>query len=182
MFVVEFCVRCIPVFPFKYVFAYITQSSLSFVETGDDSRCLCWKRSLLPEVPASDWLYGSQWFQISRSLGLRIVNDTRLYPAFRRSQLGPGVVEEHYVQTVLGAGAAPELAARSLTFKYYLPGQQSHRMFTAAEAKPALINKIKGLKNCAWKDRQGFPCYLFARSFGEDTLTPLLGLNSVLGY
>jgi len=93
---------------------------------------------------------------MSRGLGLRVINDTSLYPAFAARNWGRAWRRSTMCRRCWARGPRTSWR-RSLTFKYYLPGQQSHRMFTAAETKPALINKIKGLKNCACKDRQGFP-------------------------
>lgn len=81
---------CIPITPFPVAYQYFLESQLSFVEVFIDMgpggigryyRIKNWAK-LNPEISASQWRKGSQWFELSRELALLVVADTTYYPKF----------------------------------------------------------------------------------------------------
>ncbi|XP_068652932.1 glycosyltransferase BC10-like [Aristolochia californica] len=177
---------CIPLFNFSIIYKYLTKSQHSFVGSFDDpgphgrGR---YNRNMLPEVNITDWRKGSQWFAVTRTLAVNIVEDTTFYPKFKEFCRPPCYVDEHYFPTMLSIRAPQLLANRSFTWVDWSRGGPHPATFGSADITEEFLKKVIGDRSCIYNNQPSSVCFLFARKFAPSALEPLLNLApSYLGF
>ncbi|XP_062208328.1 glycosyltransferase BC10-like [Phragmites australis] len=178
---------CIPVYDFPTVYAFLTGSNTSFVDSffnrgryNDFFARQC-------NLTLAQWRKGSQWFEMDRALAIEVVSDDTYFPEFREycDTHDPCVMDEHYVPTLLSMLGWKRNANRTVTFTDWRKRGFHPRRHGAADVTEELIKEIRGGagKNCTYNGRPGGICFVFARKFAPDTLDPLLALApKVMGF
>ncbi|GJZ86582.1 core-2/I-branching beta-1,6-N-acetylglucosaminyltransferase family protein, partial [Tanacetum coccineum] len=72
---------CIPIYNFPIIYNYLIRSTQSFLDSYDDPSRYGrgrYSRHMKPDIMLRDWRKGSQWFEIQRTLAIKIVSDTRI--------------------------------------------------------------------------------------------------------
>lgn len=73
---------CIPIYNFPIIYNYLIGSSQSFLDSYDDPSRYGrgrYSQHMKPDIKLRDWRKGSQWFEIQRTLAIKIVSDTRYF-------------------------------------------------------------------------------------------------------
>ncbi|XP_062195897.1 glycosyltransferase BC10-like [Phragmites australis] len=178
---------CIPVYDFATVYALLTGSNTSFVDSyfnrgryNDFFARRC-------NISLAQWRKGSQWFEMDRDLAVEVVSDDTYFPEFREycTDHEPCLMEEHYMATLPNQLGWTRNANRSLTYVDWRKGGFHPRRYGGKDVTEELIKEIRGGagKNCTYNGRPGGICYVFARKFAPDTLDPLLALApKVMGF
>lgn len=199
---------CIPLFNFSHTYAYIARSRHSFVASVDDPSDIGrptyyrWREGgarenvsdLWPAVREEQWRKGDAWFELDRQLAAAVAAEARYWPRFvahHRDHVHNGLMDEHYLPTVLAMLHGPRLANRTLTYTNWFVGKKyppHPKEFNATSATPALVRGIRerrhatffNYKNmtrrCEYNGAPAEHCYLFARKFRADALAPLLAM------
>ncbi|KAF7814179.1 glycosyltransferase BC10-like [Senna tora] len=173
---------CIPLQNFSIVYRYISRSWYSFMGSFDEPGPYGrgrYSEHMAPEVNLSDWRKGSQWFEISRELAVRIVEDTTYYPKFKQFCTPHGCyVDEHYFQTMLSINTPQLLANRSLTYVDWSRGGAHPATFGKDDIKEEFFKRILEEQTCLYNNQPSTLCLLFARKFAPNALDPLLEIAS----
>jgi len=194
---------CIPLYNFTTVYALLTGSNTSFVDSfvNHDSEVrynpFFGQRAAGGNITLAQWRKGAQWFEMDRALALELVSDDTYFPAFREycARNRYCFAEEHYLPTLVSVLRWTRNANRTLTYADWRGGGSHPRTHVAGDATEALIREIRasaagdgfgpgGENNCtAYNDGASGVCYVFARKFAPDTLEPLLRLAPmVMGF
>ncbi|KAK1360360.1 Core-2/I-branching beta-1,6-N-acetylglucosaminyltransferase family protein [Heracleum sosnowskyi] len=178
---------CIPVHNFPTVYKYLTESQHSFVQSYDDPSRYGrgrYSRQMLPDIHLRDWRKGSQWFELSRSLAVGIVSDTKYYTLFKKHCLPACYPDEHYLPTYIQKLYGSLNSNRSVTYVDWSKGGPHPAAFTAENITEGFIQYIRNNGTlCPYNFDQTRICYLFARKFGPSALEPLLNLSlKVMGF
>lgn len=167
---------CIPLFNFTTVYTYLTTTNQSFVASYDDPRKIGrgrYNQLMWPAISIGDWRKGSQWFEITRNLAVKIVSDRKYYPLFRDYCHPPCYTDEHYFPTVINI-LSPEMNSnRSITWVDWSKSGPHPGKFNRQHVTVEFLEQIRFGTNCSSSD--GI-CFLFARKFLSNTLQPLLQL------
>uniref|UniRef100_A0ACD5XY55 Uncharacterized protein n=1 Tax=Avena sativa TaxID=4498 RepID=A0ACD5XY55_AVESA len=182
-----FSESCAPLLSFPAVYAYLTGSRASFVESYDRpvGRLRHWRWFTNRGVSLEHWRKGSQWFQMHRALAAEFVAEARYIDVFKGGH-GKKNMEEHYLPTLvtlLGWGARSQ--NRSLTNVDWSHSRGGHPLrYGARDVTAELIERLrKGEGNCGYNGGVADLCYMFARKFAPDTLGKLLELApKVMGF
>lgn len=177
---------CIPLYDFSAIYHYLTKSKYSFMGAFDDHGPYGrgrYNENMAPEVNITQWRKGSQWFEISRKLAVKIVEDSKYYPKFKEFCKPHCYVDEHYFPTMLTIAAAPLLANRSLTWVDWSRGGAHPATFGRADITVEFFDRIHSNQNCTYNHQPSNVCYLFARKFAPSAMEPLLHIaQKVLGF
>jgi hypothetical protein len=175
---------CIPVYNFSTVYAFLTGSATSFVDSYGNGDCRARYDRFFAErtnITIEHWRKGAQWFEMDRALALEVVADEPYIQMFRDFCVGRWrcLTDEHYLPTLLNLLGWTRNANRSLTYADWKRPQGMHpHTHDGAEVTEELINKIRedGGNRCFYNGARDGICSLFARKFSPDTLEPLLRL------
>ncbi|XP_074579436.1 glycosyltransferase BC10-like [Curcuma longa] len=128
---------CVPLYNFSYIYDYVMSSPKSFVDSFLSKKEGRYNPKMFPTVPRDRWRKGSQWITLVRKHAKIVVDDTVVFPAFRRfckhltgEVLGGKqknkeaaqeehdcITDEHYVQTLFSMSQLDdELERRTLTY------------------------------------------------------------------
>ncbi|KAF2304381.1 hypothetical protein GH714_030610 [Hevea brasiliensis] len=177
---------CIPLYNFSIIYHYIMKSRYSFIGAFDDHGPYGrgrYNESMAPEVNITHWRKGSQWFEINRRLGVKIVEDTTYYPKFEKFCKPHCYVDEHYFPTMLTIQAAHLLANRSLTWVDWSRGGAHPATFGRLDITEDFFKRIYEGRNCTYNNQPSSMCFLFGRKFAPSALEPLLRIApKVLGF
>jgi Core-2/I-Branching enzyme len=166
---------CIPIRHFTTTYDYLIGSKHSFIHIGEDG--VCYNEIMAPEINATVWRKGSQWFEVSRDLALTIVSDTIFYyKYFRNGQWC--LPDEHYFHTLLQAEKPSLLANRSVTWVDWSRGGPHPATFGDDDVKDGLMNRILNEQTCQYNGHNSTVCTLFARKFALSALEALLEVLS----
>ncbi|EPS68648.1 hypothetical protein M569_06120, partial [Genlisea aurea] len=169
---------CVPLHNFTAVYAYLTGSRYSFVSSFDDPGPYGRGRydpNMSPEVNATQWRKGSQWFEVDRRAALLIIRDSAYYRKFSEFCRPACYVDEHYFPTMLSIEAGSMIANRSLTWTDWSRGGAHPATFGSSDVSEELVRKIReDNKRCEYNGVEGFACFLFARKFSPNTLEGLM--------
>lgn len=175
---------CIPVYNFRTVYAYLTRSEHSFVESYDDPSRYGrgrYNRRMKPDIRLPDWRKGSQWFELNRALAAIIVGDTKYYKIFRKHCRPACYPDEHYLPTFINMFYGSMNSNRSVTYVDWSLGGPHPATFTAVNITEGFIQSIRNNgTTCSYNTIRTSICYLFARKFAPSALEPLLNLTSKL--
>ncbi|KAK3029971.1 hypothetical protein RJ639_038776 [Escallonia herrerae] len=175
---------CIPVYNFQTVYEYLIGSVHNFVESYDDPGPYGrgrYSRHMQPHIMLSDWRKGSQWFELNRTLAIKIVSDTKYYTIFRKYCTPDCYPDEHYIPTYIHMFYGPLNANRTVTYVDWSTWGPHPATFGEAKITKDFIQSIRINKTqCMYNFKNTTICYLFARKFAPDALAPLLNLSSTL--
>ncbi|KAK9676416.1 hypothetical protein RND81_11G075500 [Saponaria officinalis] len=178
---------CIPIYNFKTVHKYLTESVHSFVESYDDPTRYGrgrYSRRMMPDIRLYQWRKGSQWFEMSRALAVEIISDYKYYDLFRKYCHPSCYPDEHYIPTYLNIFHAPVNSNRTVTYVDWSLGGPHPASFGRENITESFIQKIRNNGTECWYNSQRTTlCYLFARKFNPTALEPLLDISSkVMGF
>lgn len=177
---------CIPIYNFPTVYKYLTESIHSFVESYDDPSRYGrgrYSRWMLPDIKLAEWRKGSQWFEMHRTLAVKIIVDTKYYIIFKKHCKPSCYPDEHYIPTYLRKFHGPLNANRTVTYVDWSEMAPHPASFTAGNVTRGLIESLRNNGTCSYNSRDTSVCFLFARKFDPTALEPLLNLTSqVMGY
>ncbi|KAG0470685.1 hypothetical protein HPP92_017385 [Vanilla planifolia] len=193
---------CIPLHNFDYVYNYLMETNISFVDSFVDPGphgAGRYSEHMLPEIEKKDWRKGSQWFSIKRRHALLLLVDSFYYNKFKlyckASMEGNKncYADEHYVPTLLNMADPSGIANWSVTHVDWSEGKWHPKSYRAEHVTFDLLKNITTIdqiihvtsdskrtamrKPCLWNGMRR-PCYLFARKFcldGLDNLMAILG-------
>lgn len=178
---------CIPVYNFRTVYKYLTESKHSFVQSYDDPSRYGrgrYSRHMLPDINLRDWRKGSQWFELNRILAVSIVSDTKYYTLFKKYCLPACYPDEHYLPTYIHMFNGALNSNRTVTYVDWSLGGPHPATFTADNITEGFIQYIRNNGTlCPYNFDRTPVCSLFARKFAPSALEPLLNLTStVMGF
>ncbi|PWA48195.1 core-2/I-branching beta-1,6-N-acetylglucosaminyltransferase family protein [Artemisia annua] len=175
---------CIPIYNFPIIYNYLIGSTQSFLDSYDEPSRYGrgrYSRHMKPDIKLRDWRKGSQWFEIQRTLAIKIVSDTRYYTIFKRHCLPSCYPDEHYLPTFVNMFYGALNANRTVTYVDWSLGGPHPARF---EAKDITKNLILSIRNngttCSYNQKNTSICFLFARKFHPSALDPLLNISSTL--
>lgn len=175
---------CIPVYNFRTVYAYLTRSEHSFVESYDEPSRYGrgrYNRRMQPDIRLPDWRKGSQWFELNRALAAIVVADTKYYKIFRKHCRPACYPDEHYLPTFINMFYGSMNSNRTVTYVDWSLGGPHPATFTAVNITEDFIQSIRNNgTTCSYNSIRTSICYLFARKFAPSALEPLLNLSSKL--
>lgn len=206
------CESSIPVRSFRYVYDFLMNSNVSFVEAfHPSSEYYSW--NTMPEFPRKKLRKGEMWMAMRRKHARMVVGDSKFYRKFKRNckrSVRMCTPDEEYIQTLL---AIQDPAGITHTIMYVDwsrvdLSKGSPFSHSAKHISPQLIRKIQNRArhvsgsplrtgNCSVPAhtnlsatnrsyggiKPGAVCFLFARKFSKDAVIPLAKLSqNVLGY
>lgn len=178
---------CIPVYNFKTVYKYLTQSAHSFVESYDDPSRYGrgrYSRWMAPSIRIHQWRKGSQWFELNRGLAIEIISDFKYYDLFRKYCHPSCYPDEHYIPTYLNIFHPSLNSNRTVTWVDWSFGGPHPATFGGENVTASFIRNIRNNgTDCLYNSQRTSICYLFARKFSPDALDALLNISSkVMGF
>ncbi|KAI3497535.1 hypothetical protein L1887_40222 [Cichorium endivia] len=175
---------CIPIYNFPTIYNYLIGSTHSFLDSYDDASRYGrgrYSRRMKPDIKLRDWRKGSQWFEIHRTLAIKIISDTKYYNLFKSYCLPSCYPDEHYLPTFTHMFYGDLNANRTVTYVDWSLGGPHPASFGVDDVTENLIRSIRNNgTNCAYNKGKTSICFLFARKFSPSALDPLLGLASTL--
>ncbi|KAK4424446.1 Glycosyltransferase BC10 [Sesamum alatum] len=177
---------CVPIYNFPTVYKYLVESAHSFVESYDDPTRYGrgrYSRWMKPDIKLSEWRKGSQWFEMHRTLAIKIVADTKYYMLFRKYCKPSCYPDEHYIPTYLHKFHGALNSNRTVTYVDWSEMAPHPASFTAANVTEGFIQSLRNNGTCSYNSGKTPICYLFARKFDPSALEPLLNFSSqVMGF
>ncbi|KAL4568883.1 hypothetical protein LXL04_024500 [Taraxacum kok-saghyz] len=175
---------CIPLFNFTTIYNYLANSKLSNIHAYDEDKESGRGRynpQMSPDITIKDWRKASQWFEVTRDLAIRIVDEQKYYNLFKKYCHHPCFNDEHYLPTMINILYGRMISNHTLTFVDWSKVGPHPRRFVQNEITENLLNSIRsGYGECVYYGNTTSICVLFARKFSPDTLKPLLALAPLL--
>ncbi|KAG0581402.1 hypothetical protein KC19_4G248700 [Ceratodon purpureus] len=189
------CDSTLPIRPFPFVYHYIMNSNVSFVEAFASND---WRRrggfkdkdKDKHGLPDEKIRKGEPWITVHRRHAGLIVGDNTIYPKFKEYWKVNGIHSEHYMPTMFSETDRYGIANRSLMFVNWkqMEGSGGHPLgFNASNFSPARLmfvqnqrvnthgfysgSVIRGFENqpsCVYNGAPYSPCFLFARKFSHE--------------
>ncbi|KAE8806802.1 hypothetical protein D1007_16888 [Hordeum vulgare] len=192
---------CVPLHNFDYVYSYLMETNISFVDSFDDPGphgAGRYSEHMLPEIVKRDWRKGAQWFTVKRQHAVLILVDTLYYGKFKR-YCKPGneyhncYSDEHYLPTLFNMVDPTGIANWSVTRVDWSEGKWHPKVYRAVDTSFELLKSIASIdesihvtsnakhemqrRPCMWNGMKR-PCYLFARKFYPEALDTLMNIFS----
>ncbi|KAI4970835.1 hypothetical protein ZWY2020_001749 [Hordeum vulgare] len=192
---------CVPLHNFDYVYSYLMETNISFVDSFDDPGphgAGRYSEHMLPEIAKRDWRKGAQWFTVKRQHAVLILVDTLYYGKFKR-YCKPGneyhncYSDEHYLPTLFNMVDPTGIANWSVTRVDWSEGKWHPKVYRAVDTSFELLKSIASIdesihvtsnakhemqrRPCMWNGMKR-PCYLFARKFYPEALDTLMNIFS----
>ncbi|XP_027329875.1 glycosyltransferase BC10-like [Abrus precatorius] len=192
---------CVPLYHFDYIYNYLMNTNISFVDCFKDpgphgnGR---YSDRMLPEVEVKDFRKGAQWFSLKRQHAIIVMADSLYYSKFR-AYCQPGlegrncIADEHYLPTFFQMVDPGGIANWSVTHVDWSERKWHPKSYRAQDVTYELLKNITSIDvsvhvtsdekkevqrwPCLWNGVQK-PCYLFARKFTPETLNNLLHVLS----
>ncbi|XP_078438274.1 glycosyltransferase BC10-like [Wolffia australiana] len=192
---------CVPLQNFEFVYRYLMETNISYIDCFDDPGPLGMGRystKMLPEIEKRDWRKGSQWFTMKRQHALIVLADNLYYTKFKlHCQRGVDGLncysDEHYLPTLFNMVDPMGIANWSVTYVDWSEGKWHPRAFKDEDTTYELLQNISSIEEfvhissdekrdvyrvpCAWNETRR-PCHLFARKFYPEALDNLLNIFS----
>ncbi|CAH9087600.1 unnamed protein product [Cuscuta europaea] len=190
---------CVPLHGFDYVYNYLMNTNISFVDSFVDpgphgnGR---YSEHMLPEIEKKDFRKGAQWFTMKRRHAVVVMADNLYYSKFH-DYCKPNMdglhcySDEHYLPTFFHMHDPSGIANWSVTHVDWSEGKWHPKSYTRQDITYALLRNITSItesvhvtseskkevqiRPCLWNGNER-PCYLFARKFLPETLDNLLRL------
>ncbi|XP_062077436.1 glycosyltransferase BC10-like [Humulus lupulus] len=188
---------CVPLYSFDYIYDYLINTNISFVDAFEDpgphgnGR---YSEHMLPEIEKKDFRKGAQWFTMKRQHAVIVLADNLYYSKFRE-YCRPGleghncIADEHYLPTFFNLVDAGGIANWSVTHVDWSERKWHPKSYRAQDITNELLKNITSVEvsvhvtsdekkvvqkwPCLWNGVRR-PCYLFARKFMPDALDNLL--------
>lgn len=193
---------CVPLYNFDYVYSYLMETNISFIDCFEDPGphgTGRYSEHMLPEIDKKDWRKGAQWFSVKRQHALLILADSLYYTKFKH-YCKPGMegrrncyADEHYLPTLFNMVDPGGIANWSVTHVDWSEGKWHPKSYKAEDVTFELLKNITSIdetthvtsdgkrkvmkKPCLWNGMKR-PCYLFARKFYPGALDNLMHLLS----
>ncbi|RZC56992.1 hypothetical protein C5167_015830 [Papaver somniferum] len=192
---------CVPLHNFDYVYNYLMDTNVSFIDRFEDPGphgSGRYSEHMLPEVDYKDFMKGAQWFTMKRQHAMIVLADSLYYTKFKL-YCKPGMEgkncysDEHYLPTFFYMMDPGGIANWSVTHVDWSEGKWHPKAYRAQDATYELLKNITSIdqsfhvtsderklvmeKDCLWNGMKR-PCYLFARKFYPETLENLLHIFS----
>ncbi|KAG7020925.1 hypothetical protein SDJN02_17613, partial [Cucurbita argyrosperma subsp. argyrosperma] len=192
---------CVPLHNFDYIYQYLINTNLSYVDCFKDpgphgnGR---YSKHMLPEIEMKDFRKGAQWFSMKRQHALIVVADNLYYSKFR-DYCKPGleghncIADEHYLPTFFHMTDPEGIANWSITHVDWSERKWHPKSYGVQDVTYELLQNITSIDvsvhvtsderkevqrwPCLWNGVQR-PCYLFARKFYPEALDNLMNLFS----
>lgn len=193
---------CVPLHNFDYVYSYLMETNISFVDCFEDPGPHSTGRYtelMLPEIEEKDWRKGAQWFSVKRQHALLIMADSLYYTKFKHyCEAGKEgrrncYADEHYLPTFFHMADPGGIANWSVTHVDWSEGKWHPKAYRAQDVSFELLKNIASIdetihvtsdakklvmrKPCLWNGMKR-PCYLFARKFYPEARDNLIHLFS----
>ncbi|KAL6007544.1 hypothetical protein ACLOJK_033042 [Asimina triloba] len=168
---------CIPLFNFSTVYAYLTNSTQTFVEAYDNPGPTGrgrYNSRMRPLVRLDQWRKGSQWFEMNRRLAVDVVADRKYFAVFARHCRSSCYVDEHYLPTVVSLNFWRRNSNRSLTWVDWSKGGPHPARFGRTAVTVELLERMRSGTQCKYNGRSTRVCFLFARKFLPNALDRLM--------
>ncbi|KAI3865808.1 hypothetical protein MKX03_015900 [Papaver bracteatum] len=190
---------CIPLHNFDYVFNYLMDTNVSFIDCYEDlgphGSAGRYSEHMLPEVDYKDFRKGSQWFTMKRQHAMIVISDGHYYPKFNL-YCKPGMEggkncysDEHYLPTFFNMMDPGGIANRSVTHVDWSERKWHPKAYQAQDVTNEILKNITSIdeslhftsderkllvdKACMWNGMKR-PCYLFARKFDPEAVDTLM--------
>ncbi|XP_010259898.1 PREDICTED: uncharacterized protein LOC104599175 isoform X2 [Nelumbo nucifera] len=180
---------CVPLHNFDYVYNYLMDTNISFIDCFEDPGphgSGRYSKHMLPEVEKKDFRKGAQWFSMKRQHALIVMADSLYYSKFKL-YCKPGMEEgrncyadEHYLPTFFYMIDPQGIANWSVTHVDWSEAKWHPKSYRARDVTYELLKNITRevqIRPCLWNGMQR-PCYLFARKFYPEALDNLMQLFS----
>ncbi|RWR75223.1 Glycosyl transferase [Cinnamomum micranthum f. kanehirae] len=192
---------CVPLHNFDYVYNYLMDTNISFVDCFEDPGphgTGRYSEHMLPEIERKDFRKGAQWFSMKRQHALLVLADSLYYTKFKL-YCKPGMegrncyADEHYLPTLLHMIDPNGIAYWSVTHVDWSEGKWHPKAYRAQDVTFELLKNITSIDKsihvtsdekrvvqqmpCLWNGVKR-PCYLFARKFYPETLDNMMQLFS----
>ncbi|XP_062178628.1 glycosyltransferase BC10-like isoform X1 [Phragmites australis] len=192
---------CVPLHNFDYIYSYLMETNVSFVDCFDDPGphgAGRYSEHMLPEIVKRDWRKGAQWFTVKRQHAVLILADALYYGKFKH-YCKPGnewhncYSDEHYLPTLFNMADPTGIANWSVTHVDWSEGKWHPKAYRAVDTSFELLKNISSIdeiihvtsnakhvvmrRPCMWNGMKR-PCYLFARKFYPEALDNLMNIFS----
>ncbi|KAK9097526.1 hypothetical protein Sjap_023023 [Stephania japonica] len=192
---------CVPLHDFDYVYNYLMDTNISFVDSFEDPGPIGsgrYSEHMLPEVEKKDFRKGAQWFTMKRQHATVVMADSLYYTKFKL-YCKPGMdgrncySDEHYLPTLFTMVDPGGISNWSVTHVDWSEGKWHPKSYRARDVSYELFKNITSIdesvhvtsaekkeiqiRPCLWNGMKR-PCYLFARKFYPETLDNLMHLFS----
>ncbi|KAK1269050.1 hypothetical protein QJS04_geneDACA013970 [Acorus gramineus] len=192
---------CVPLHDFDYVYRYLMEANMSFIDCFDDPGphgTGRYSEHMLPEIEEKDFRKGAQWFTMMRKHALLVLSDNLYYTKFKL-YCKPGMegkncyADEHYLPTLFNMVDPTRIANWSVTHVDWSEMKWHPKAYKAEDVTFELMKNITSIDEsyhvtsdekrvvmqnpCTWNGMKQ-PCYLFARKFYPETLDNLMHLFS----
>ncbi|XP_047322240.1 glycosyltransferase BC10-like [Impatiens glandulifera] len=192
---------CIPLHDFEYVYSYLINSNISFIDSFDDPGphgIDRYTEHMLPEIEKKHFRKGSQWFTMKRQHAIVVTADSLYYNIFR-DYCKPGFdgrncySDEHYLPTFFYMLDPGGISNWSVTHVDWSERKWHPKSYEAQDITYELLKnitsidvsvhetsderRVQQLRACIWNGMQR-PCYLFGRKFMPEALDNLMDLFS----
>ncbi|KAK9052249.1 hypothetical protein SSX86_028877 [Deinandra increscens subsp. villosa] len=168
---------CIPLFNFSTIYSYLINSKYSHVESYDLAGPVgrgrySWK--MHPTVKINEWRKGSQWFEMTRDLAIKVISDKVYFPVFQSYCNGSCYADEHYLPTFVSLRFGKMNSNRTLTYVDWSKGGPHPSRYIRYDVTREFLHKLRGDRSCEYNGRRNETCHLFARKFTPHALDRLL--------
>ncbi|XP_010277197.1 PREDICTED: uncharacterized protein LOC104611714 [Nelumbo nucifera] len=192
---------CVPLHTFDYVYNYLLDTNISFIDCFEDPGphgSGRYSELMLPEVEKKAFRKGAQWFSMKRQHAIIVIADNLYYTKFKL-YCKPGMegrncyADEHYLPTLFHMVDPAGIANWSVTHVDWSEGKWHPKSYRAKDVSYQLLKNITSIdqslhvtsderkevqiRPCLWNGMQR-PCYLFARKFYPETVDNLLQIFS----
>ncbi|EXB30978.1 hypothetical protein L484_016838 [Morus notabilis] len=168
---------CVPLYNFDYIYDYLINTNISFVDAFEDpgphgnGR---YSEHMLPEIDKKDFRKGAQWFTLKRQHAVIVLADNLYYTKFREycKLADPGGIANWSVTHV-------DWSERKWHPKSYKAQDITYELLKNLTSIDVSVHVTSDEKKvvqkwpCLWNGMQR-PCYLFARKFMPEALDNLL--------
>ncbi|MBA0630845.1 hypothetical protein Godav_002899 [Gossypium davidsonii] len=168
---------CIPLFNFSTIYAYLMNSTQSYIEAYDKDSPVGrgrYNEKMSPHITIDQWRKGSQWFEMDRELALEVVSDQFYFPLFQSHCANACYSDEHYLPTFVTLKFTPKNSNRTLTWVDWSRAGIHPVTYLRPLVTVEFLKALRHGSQCEYNGQSSNICYLFARKFSADSLIKLL--------
>ncbi|KAF9616688.1 hypothetical protein IFM89_031552 [Coptis chinensis] len=144
---------CVPLHDFDYVYNYLIDTNLSFIDCFEDPGphgSGRYSEQMLPEVEKKEFRKGAQWFSMKRQHAMLTMADSLYYNKFKH-YCKPGMegkncyADEHYLPTLFHMVDPGGIANWSVTHVDWSEGKWHPKAYRAKEVTYELLKNITSI-------------------------------------
>ncbi|KAK8359965.1 hypothetical protein V6Z11_A04G132300 [Gossypium hirsutum] len=168
---------CIPLFNFSTIYAYLMNSTQSYIEAYDKHSPVGrgrYNEKMSPHITIDEWRKGSQWFEMDRELALEVVSDQFYFPLFQSYCTNACYSDEHYLPTFVTMKFTPKNSNRTLTWVDWSRAGIHPVTYLRPLVTVEFLKALRHGSQCEYNGQSRNICYLFPRKFSTDSLIRLL--------